>query len=88
MTPYPLIDIHVNYFEEGGFWLVNAQSYQRPEDPDCQPDPYQDSYTVKDGLEAEAGAKAWAEAILNFGEANKIVVFKDGNEVACLIRGK
>ena len=77
---YDSIIIHVNHFAPGGFYAVLAFGYKSNDDlgDPAQYDEGDDFPLLADALDH---ADKWAADILRKGDAGRVVIMKDGNEL-------
>lgn len=74
---FAMIDIHVNYFAEGNFWVVSALSHINPGQGDDDPEEFGSMETFKDEGMAVRYARSYAK--VNEDRANRVTVFINGN---------
>ena len=75
-----LIDINIYSYASGRYWTISAQSMERPDDPNDDPQPYGDSQDSRHKAEAIDNAESWAQLILANREARQVTIFLSGNE--------
>ena len=75
--------IQVDYFREGGFWIVGASLYETDDGPD-DPMPFDDTEDFRDEERALHHAENLAQWIVATKQAGRATILKNGNEHLCL----